>query len=88
MVQKVLPGVYCAKCFKADAKYSVEGIDEQICRGCQIDIERVLGFLAIHGLDVGDLIKIADRYDKLTSEVGDGSEPPKPPTKRAAARSK
>lgn len=88
MVQEKLV-LGCAKCFKPQASNEIPGIDVKVCRGCQIDVERVVGFLKFHGLDVMELVRLdedrradAETVDALTEDTQQAAQIVKDQLKR------
>lgn len=62
----------CGRCYseKPGGKLNLRGVDVQVCRGCQIDVERTLGFLRYHGLDVA---RLAFDHARDGAENGSGA---------------
>lgn len=82
MTQKAFPRV-CSKCFKDGdhQRYRIGG--HPVCRGCQIDLDRVLGYLQIaSGVDLAALLY--DRDIELNgTRTPDSAPTPQPPTDQA-----
>lgn len=90
MSQQAFPRV-CSKCFKDGdhQRYRIGG--HPVCRGCQIDLDRTLGYLQIaSGIDLAavlfdEAVAVADSGRFAT---GDSAPTPPPPTEPAIRNGK